>query len=173
MSHAIRIVFAAGLALGLAACQKAEEAKPAAQPAAAPAPVLTTPTDGNPESWKAFLAQELRPHVDRRYRRPFVYFIPDVVADAPDAVEQQRQYDSQLENVQNTIGRGVQSGSMLAFGGPNSTKVGDVIVESFALAGPKSLKGVRVVVIAKPEERARIEAAVLPTEPDFIWVDIK
>jgi hypothetical protein len=172
MSQTLRFVLAAGFALGLVACQKAEEAKPAEQ-VATPKVVLTTPADGNPEAWKAFLAQELQPHMDRRYRRPFVYFIPDVVADAPDAVEQQRQYDAQLENVENTIGRGVQAGSMLAFGGPNSTKVGDVIVESFKLAGPKSMKGVRVVVVAKPEERARIEAAVLPTEPDFIWIDIK
>jgi hypothetical protein len=172
MSPIIRFVLVAGLALGLAACQKAQEQPADAQPAA-PKVVLTTPADGNPESWKAFLAQELQPHIDRRYRRPFVYFIPDVVADAPDAVEQQRQYDAQLENVENTIGRGVQAGAMLAFGGPNSTKVGDVIIESFKLAGPKSLKGVRVVVVAKPEERARIEAAVLPTEPDFVWIDIK
>jgi hypothetical protein len=172
MSKTFRLVLAAGLAFGLAACQQAEEAKPAEQ-AAAPKVVLTTPTDGNPEAWKAFLAQELQPHIDRRYRRPFVYFIPDVVAGAPDEADQQRQFDAQLENVENTIGRGVQAGSMLAFGGPNSAKVADIIVESFKLAGPKSLKGVRVVVVARPEERARIEAAVLPTEPDFVWIDIK
>lgn len=171
MTRNARLLFAVAVGFALAGCQKAEEAAPA--PAAAPAVVLTTPTDGNPEAWKAFLAQELKPYVDRRYRRPFVYFIPDVDPAAPDAVEQQRQYDAQLENVENTIGRGVQAGSMLAFGGPNSAKVGDIIVESFKLAGPKSLKGVRVVVVAKPEERARIEAAVLPAEPEFVWIDIK
>lgn len=172
MSKTLRFVLAAGLALGVAACQKAEEAKPAEQ-AAAPKVVLTTPTDGNPESWKAFLTQELQPHIDRRYRRPFVYFIPDVVADAPDAAEQQQRFDDQLANVENTIGRGVQAGSMLAFGGPNSAKVAEVIVQAFKFAGPKSLKGVRVVVVARPEERARVEAAVLPTEPDFVWIDVK
>ena len=172
MSKTFRLVLAAGLAFGLAACQKAEEAKPAEQ-AAAPKVVLPAPSDGNPEAWKAYLTQELQPHIDRRYRRPFVYFIPDVVADAPDAAEQQQRFEDQLANVENTIGRGVQAGSMLAFGGPNSAKVGDVIVEAFKLAGPKSLKGVRVVVVARPEERARIEAAVLPTEPDFVWIDIK
>ena len=172
MSPTVRLVLAATFAVALGACQKAEQQTTAA-PAAAPVVVLTTPADGNPEAWKAFLAQELKPYVDRRFRRPFLYFIPDVDAASPDASEQQRQFDSQLEAVENTIGRGVQSGSMLAFGGPNSTKVGDVIVAAFELAGPKSLKGVRVVVIARPDERARIEAAVLPAEPEFIWVDMK
>ena len=172
MMKTFRLVLAAGIAFGLAACQKAEEAKPVEQ-AAAPKVVLTTPTDGNPEAWKAFLSQELQPHIDRRFRRPFVYFIPDVVSDAPDAEAQQRQFDAQLENVENTIGRGVQAGSMLAFGGPNSAKVAEVIETAFKFAGPKSLKGVRVVVVARPEERARVEAAVLPTEPEFIWIDVK
>ncbi len=171
MSPSIRIVVAAALAVALGACQKSDD--PAAAPTAAPAVVLATPADGNPEAWKAFLGQQLQPYIDRRFRRPFVYFIPDVDPASPDATEQQRQYDSQLEAVENTIGRGVQAGSMLAFGGPNSAKVGDVIVSAFAYAGPKSLKGVRVVVIARPEERARIEAAVLPAEPEFIWVDMK
>jgi hypothetical protein len=170
MSQSLRIVLLTLLLLGLGACQKEDTQ---AKVEAAPAVVLTTPADGNPEAWKAFLAQELKPYVDRRYRRPFVYFIPSVDPAAPDAAEQQRQYDSQLENVENTIGRGVQAGSMLAFGGPNSTTVGDVIVESFKLAGPKSLKGVRVVVVARAEERARIEAAVLPAEPEFVWIDLK
>lgn len=171
MSPSIRLVVAGAFAVALAACQKTEQ--PAAAPSAAPAVVLTTPADGNPEAWKAFLAQRLQPYIDRRYRRPFLYFIPDVDPASPDATEQQRQYDSQLEAVENTVGRGVQAGSMLAFGGPNSTKVGDVIVSAFAFAGPKSLKGVRVVVIARAAERARIEAAVLPAEPEFIWVDMQ
>lgn len=171
MSASIRILMVAALAFALGACQQSEQ--PAAAPSAAPVVVLSTPADGNPEAWKAFLGQQLQPYIDRRFRRPFVYFIPDVDPASPDATEQQRQYDSQLEAVENTIGRGVQAGSMLAFGGPNSTKVGDVITTAFAFAGPKSLKGVRVVVIARAEERARIEAAVLPAEPEFIWVDMK
>lgn len=163
---------AAVLLLGLAACQKTEQdAQPAAS--AVPAVRVNAPTDNNPEGWKAYLKQELAPYIDRRFKRPYSYLIPKVDPAATDAAEQQRQYDAQLENVQNAMGRGVQAGTMLAFGGPDSKRVGDVIVESFKLAGPKSLKGVRVVVIAKPEEKERILAAVAPTGAEAIWIDMQ
>ncbi len=155
--------------LSVAACSKKEEA---AKPAA-PVVVLTAPTNNDSESWKAYFRQELGPYVDRRYRRPFTYFVPSVDTAAPDAADQQGLYDRQLENVQNAVARGIQAGSMIAFGGPDSARTGDMITESFKLAGPKSLKGVRVVVIASADQRARIEAAVTPTEADFVYLEPK
>ncbi len=165
------ILLAAVFALAATACKKEEAAAPAQT--AAPAVVLSAPAGNDLEAWKAYMRQELTPYIDRRYRRPYVYFVPMVDEAAPDKEEQLRQFNAQLENAQNTIGRGIQAGSMIAFGGPASEGVRDVIVESFKLAGPKSLKGVRVVVIATPDVKDAVQAAVAPSEADFVWVDRK
>jgi hypothetical protein len=168
------ILLAAAFAIAATACGKKDEqaAAPAAEPAA-PAVVLTAPTTNDLEAWKAYMKQELTPYIDRRYRRPYVYFVPMVDEAAPDKEEQLRQYTAQLENAQNAVGRGIQAGSMIAFGGPASEGVRDVVLESFKLAGPKSLKGVRVVVIATPDVKDAIQAAVTPSEADFVWIDRK
>jgi hypothetical protein len=167
-----KVSFCLVLSLSLLACQK-PSSDATEQKQAAPVVVLTAPTDGDPEAWKAYLRQEITPHVDRRFKRPYTYLIPLVDQASPEHEEQQRQYDAQFENVQNVVGRGIQAGTMLAFGGPDSKSVGNVIVESFRLAGPKTLKGVRVLVIAKPEERERVTAAVAPSEAELVWVDMK
>lgn len=166
------ILLAAAIALAATACKKEEQAAAPAE-AAAPAVILTAPTTNDFDAWKAYMKQELTPYIDRKFRRPYVYFIPYVDEAAPDKEEQLRQYTAQLEAAENAIGRGIQAGSMIAFSGPSSEGVRDVIVQSFKLAGPKSLKGVRVVVIATPDVREVIEAAVTPSEADFVWVDRK
>jgi hypothetical protein len=166
-ANAVALTAVLASALTLGACSKGDAPKTEAA-AEAPKVVLPAPKDNDPAAWKEYFRQELKPHINARYRRPYSYFIP-----APIDEGTQQQFDLQLENVQNAIGRGVQAGSMLAFAGPDSAKVGDVIVESFKLAGPKSLKGVRVVVIATADQQERIQAAIAPSEADFIFVDMK
>lgn len=174
MRH-LALAAAVAAALSLAACQKAEEQAPAATSApAAPVERVSAPAGNDPEGWKAYMRQELQPHMDqRRFRRPFSYFIPAVDLTAADATEQQRQFDAQAEAVQNAVGRGIQAGTMLSFAGPDSPAIATVIENAFKLAAPQSLKGVRIVVIAKPEERARIEAAIVPSGAEFIYVDMQ
>lgn len=171
----IAIATAAAATLLLVGCQKpAEQAPAATAEQAAPVERVSAPTDNNPEGWKAFMRQELQPHMDqRRFRRPFSYFIPLVDATAPDAAEQQRQFDAQAEAVENAVGRGIQAGTMLAFAGPDSAAIASVIENAFKLAAPQSLKGVRIVVIAKPEVRPQIEAAIVPSGAEFIYVDLQ
>lgn len=172
--HRIAIATAAA-ALFLIGCQKAEDQAPAA-PAEQAAPVerVSAPTGNDPEGWKAYMRQELQPHMDqRRFRRPYSYFIPMVDSTAADAAEQQRQFDAQAEAVQNAVGRGIQAGTMLSFAGPDSAAIASVIDNAFKLAAPQSLKGVRIVVIAKPEVREQIEAAIVPSGAEFIFVDMQ
>jgi hypothetical protein len=160
------------LSLSLAACQK-EQAQPAQQ-AAAPAERIPIPTSNDPEDWGPYMRQMLAPHTDpRRFRRPFSYFIPAVDPNAEDAAEQQRQYDAQLQNVENAIGRGIQAGTMISFIGPDSQKVGDVIEQAFKLAGPKTLTGVRIVVVATPDQRERVAKVIEPTGAEFIFVEMQ
>jgi hypothetical protein len=166
MNTLTRILIPASMALALVllgGCKK-EEAAPAQAEAAAV--VVPMPTDNNTDAWRAYFRQELRPHMDKRYRRPFTYFVP-----MGEDEESLRQYNAQLENAQNAIGRGVQAGSMLAFGGPQSSRTADLVLESFKLAGPKSMKGVRIVVFGNAADRERVTAAIAPSEADFIYIE--
>ena len=175
MNAPTRILLCIALAAGSAACGK-KQAEPAVAAApAAPTVVLNAPTGNDTEAWKAYLKQELTPFIDKRYRRPYIYYIPmvDEAAAEADKEAQQAQYEAQMDNVGNAIGRGVQAGSMVAFGGPDSEKIREVIIESFKLASPKSLKGVRVVVVGNPAIKAEVEAAVAPSEAEFKFVETK
>ncbi len=166
-ANAVAMASILASALALSACSKGDAPKGEAV-AETPKVTLPAPKDNDPAAWKEYFRQELKPHINARYRRPYSYFIP-----APIDEGTQQQFDLQLENVQNAVGRGIQAGSMLAFAGPDSAKVGDVIVEAFKLAGAKSLKGVRVVVIATPDQKERVQAAIAPSEAEFIFVDMK
>jgi len=162
------------LSLGLSGCQP-EAAPTSGEGATTAAPVVTAPTTNDPVAWEAYVKQELQPHMDpRRFRgRPFSYFIPMVDPAAPDAPELQRQFDAQSEAIENSIGRGIQAGTMLAFAGPDSNAVAGVLEKAFTFAAPKSLNNVRIVVIANAQERARIEAAIVPSGAEFIFVDMR
>jgi len=168
------LIAAIAAALALSACQKDSGQAATTQEAAAPVERVPVPVGNDTEAWKAYMRQELAPYMDpRRFRRPFSYFIPKVDPTAEDAAELQRQFDAQKQNVENAIGRGIQAGTMLSFAGPDSKAIGDVIEEAFKLAGPKTLTGVRIVVIATPEERERIAAAIEPSGAEFIFVEMK
>ena len=69
-------------ATGVACGKKEPPATPA--PVAAPVVLLTAPTGNETEAWKAYLKQELTPFIDKRYRRPYIYFIPMVDETAAD-----------------------------------------------------------------------------------------
>ena len=153
--------------LAVAGCKKEEKDKSAA-PAAVAEVVVTKPATADPQLWKAYLTSIVKKHMDKRYKRPYMYYIPPAGGD-----EEQRQYDAQLENVQNAVGRGILAGSMLAFGGPDSGRTAQVIIDSFALAGPKSLKGVRVVFMGDAIDNEKVTAAVAPSEADYIFEEAK
>jgi len=172
MNRMTPILLALAFAATGVACGK-KEAPAAPAPVAAPVVLLTAPTGNDTEAWKAYLKQELTPFIDKRYRRPYIYFIPMVDETAADKDAQQAQYEAQMDNVGNAIGRGIQAGSMVAFGGPDSNKVLEVIVEAFKLASPKALKGVRVVVVADPAIQEAAATAVAPSEAEFKFVEMK
>jgi hypothetical protein len=164
----LAVAFAA--MLSLSACQQ----KPAA-PTEAAKPVvkledLRAPTDNNTDGWKKYIEDVMTAGnvVDQRFRRPYVYFVP-----VGDDDESKRGYQAQLEAAQNAIGRGVQAGSLLCFAGPNPTHTGDLMAEAFKFAGPKSLKGVRVVYIGDTANSDRIKAVAAPSEAEFMFIEMK
>ncbi len=164
MGKYIRITMVAMLALAaLVACQK-EEAAPVAAP---PMVVLTPPTDNNTEAWKAYVQQQVNIELKGEYMRgrPYIYFVP-----AGEDEESTRQYEAQLDAVAGSVARGIQAGSMIVFASPDSAKLATLVEESFTLAAPKSLKGVRVLFIGAASERDRVTAAVAPSEATFKFI---
>ncbi len=150
--------------VAVAACKKEEAAKPVVAPV-----VLTIPADASDlEGWKRYLGGTVKQNMEGIRQRPYMYFVPAIIDE-----ETQRQYDAQLTNVQDTLARGVLPGNMIAFGSPDSTKLADLVVEAFKLAGAGSLKGVRVLFIGAAADQQRVRDAVTPSEGEFVFVEAK
>src|SRR5688572_4984848 len=160
------LALAATLALG--ACK--QEDKAAETAAAAPAPVAAVPVPTTPndtKAWQAYLKPLVVKHMDKRYKRPYTYFVPAAGGD-----EEQRQYDAQLESAQAAVARGILAGTMLAFGGPDPGRTAQVMIDSFKLAGPGSLKNVRVVFIGTADQDVRVREAITPTGAEYVFEDM-
>ena len=71
------------------------------------------------------------------------------------------------------ISRTVLPGNMLAFGSPDSAKMGDMILSAFSGAKPDALKGSQVLFIGKPEDSARVKGPVEASGAKYIFVEAK
>src|SRR5688572_20848368 len=160
------LALAATLALG--ACKQEDKAAETAAAAPAPVAALPVPTStSDTKAWQAYLKPLVVKHMDKRYKRPYTYFVPAAGGD-----EEQRQYDAQLESAQAAVARGILAGTMLAFGGPDPGRTAQVMIDSFKLAGPGSLKGVRVVFIGTADQDARVREALVPTGAEYVFEDM-
>jgi hypothetical protein len=150
--------------VAVSACKKEEAAKPVVAPV-----VLSVPQDpADLEGWKKYLGGTVKANMEGIRQRPYMYFVPKVIDE-----ETQRQYDAQLTNIQDTLARGVLPGNMIAFGSPDSAKLGDLVVEAFKLASEGSLKSVRVLFIGAPADEQRVREAVAPSGGEFVFVEAK
>ena len=170
MSTPFRITMILAAACVLAACQKEDAADATATTdAAAPAAVATVavPTTIDQAAWKPYLTSLVKKHMDKRFRRPYMYFIPAAGGD-----EEQRQYDAQLEAAQGAVARGILSGTMLAFGGPDPGRTAQAMIDAFRFASAGSLKGVRVLYIGSTDQDARVREAIAPTNAEYVFEDM-
>lgn len=160
---------AIGLTLvALAACGKKDEAAPAAAPAAPAAAALTVPADGDNQAWKMYLVNVAKKNMEGIRNSPYMYYLP-----AAAAADFEDQYTRQLDNVSDTVARGVLPGNMLAFGSPESAKMADLIVEAFKSAEAASMKDVRVLFIGDAADSERAKAAVDPSGATFVFAEAK
>lgn len=144
----------------LMGCKKEEEAP---KKEAAP---LVVPSDPNDvDSWKKYLSGVVKNNMSGVRSRPYVYFVP-----AGDTPEVQEQTQRQLEQVQDVVLRGVLPGNMLAFGGPDSAKVANLVADGFKDVRPNSMKGVKILVIAASGDEQRLRDVLAPGAGDFIFV---
>jgi hypothetical protein len=151
----------------LAGCKKEEEAAPA--PAA-----LVAPVNGDDTAWKTYLGQVVGQNMAGVTDRNFSYYLPanSQTLNEGDA-DGRTQFDRQLENVTTVVLRTVLPGNMLSFGSPDSEKMADLIVMSFAEAEPDALAGSQVLFIGKAEDSDRVRAAVEASGAKYLFVEAK
>ena len=162
MKTMTRLLVIARLVLPFAACKKAEA------PVAEVKAPMSAPTTDDRQAWSDYLQDIVPRHMGGIVNQPYVYLLPG--ESAPDF---QDQYDRLLEKTTQDVGRGIIEGNMLAYGGPASAKVADMIVASFKDVPPGTMKGVRVLFIGKAADNERVKTAVTPAGVDYVFVEAK
>ena len=167
------LAFAACATLLLGGCGQSDEDKAKAAEAAAaaeaakPAPVPTDPADKT--AWQKYLSKTVMQNMKGvKTNRPFMYFVP-----SGDGADQDSARKDQLDNVSVTVQRGVLPGNMMAFGGPDSKRTADLIVEAFKGAGDGTLKGVVVLFVGAPADSDRVKDGVAKSGAEYRFVEMK
>lgn len=174
MKNYLRILMLAlAGALLLSACGPSEADKEKAAEAAAAAeaakPVPAPAPTADKAAWQNYLVAVVRQNMQGvKTNHPFMYYIPAGVDDAGKAAR-----DSQLENVGDTVARGVVPGNMLAFGGPDSKITADLIVEAFAAANPGTFKSVVVLFVGATADSDRVKDALAKSAAEYRFVEMK
>lgn len=164
MTIAIRLLLIACLALTTAACKKAEEAPQ--ETVKAP---LAAPTNADDrEGWNAYLIDVVQRNMEGVNNQPYVYTLP-----AESTPDFESAYTRQLDKARSDVARGIIAGNMLAYGGPSSGKIADMVVEAFKDIEPNTMKGVKVVFIGSAADNDRVKAAVEPAGVNYVFVESK
>ena len=158
-----RVLLLIALVLPFAACKKQEAPVEAAK---APVAVPASPTDD--AGWKAYLTDVVTRNMDGISNPPYVYMLP---AESTDGL--QGKYDALLEKAQGDVARGIISGNLLAYGGPASAKMADLIAAAFKDVPPNTMKGVRVLFIGNAADSPKVQAAVAPAGVEYKFIEAK
>ncbi len=162
---ALIVVVALTACLALSACGKHEEDQATTQQAQQ-APKPTDPSDS--KAWGAYLGQIVQNNMQgMRANQPYAYMVTAGLTDDTKA-----QNDRQLQSVQDTVARGVLPGNLLAFGGPDSTKTADLVIEAFKDAKPGSFKDVIILFIGDKADEQRVSDALKPTGATIRFVQM-
>lgn len=167
------LAFAACAALLLGGCGQSDEEKAKAAEAAAAAEAakpVPMPTDASDKTaWQKYLSKTVMQNMKGvKTNRPFMYFVP-----GGEGADQDSARKDQLDNVSITVQRGVLPGNMMAFGGPDSKRTADLIVESSKAAQDGALKGVVVLFIGAPADSDRVKDALAKSAAEYRFVEMK
>jgi len=159
------IALAAGLVL--AGCSKHADEQD--QASAQQAKAVTKPTDVNDtKAWQTYLGPLVQKNLQgMAAQQPYIYFITPGQTDDDKAMN-----DRQLQNVQDTVARGVLPGNLLAFTGPVSATTADLAVAAFKDAKPGTFKDVIVMFIGDKADEQRVEDVIKPTGATFRFVQM-
>jgi len=153
--------------VALSACGNKSADEDQAATAQAATQQATKPTDPNDtQAWNAYLGQIVQANMQgMKADRPYPYLV--TAGDSEDDVARR---DRQLQNVQDTVARGVLPGNMLVFAGPDSTKTADLIIEAFKGADAGSFKDVIILFIGDQADEQRVKDVLNPTGADVRFV---
>ncbi|NZA28120.1 hypothetical protein H0E84_17205 [Luteimonas sp. SJ-92] len=155
-----RLLLAACLALPLAACQKDEGPQ---QVERAP---LAAPANGDSAQWRAYLQDLVPRHMEGIQNQPFIYLVPD-----DETADFEGLYERLSEKAQNDVARGIIRGNMLAYAGPDSNRVADMVVTAFESVPAGSMNGVRVLFVGDAADSQRVQQAVAPAGVEYVFVE--
>ena len=174
MKSYIRILaFAVASTLVLTACGPSDEEKAKAAEAAAaaeaakPVPMPANPTDK--PAWQQYLSKTVMQNMKGvKSNHPYMYFVP-----GGEGADQDSARKDQVDNVSTTMQRGVLPGNMMAFGGPDSKRTADLVVDAAKGAQDGSLKGVIVLFIGAQADADRAKDALAKSGAEFRFVEMK
>ena len=158
------IALTAGIALG--GCSKGSDQD---QQASQQAKAVAKPTDVNDaKAWQAYLGPLIQKNLQgMAAQQPYIYYVTPGQTD-----DDKAQNARQLQNVQDTVARGVTPGNLLAFTGPVSAATADLTVAAFKDAQAGTFKGVIVLFIGDKADEQRVEDAVKVTGATFRFVQM-
>lgn len=158
-----RVLLLFALVLPFAACKKQEAPKEVEK---APLTAPSSPTDD--AGWKEYLKDVVTRNMDGITNAPYVYMLPpESAANFSDS------YDRLLEKAKGDVARGIISGNLLAYGGPSSTKMADLVDAAFKDVPPNTMKGVKVLFIGNAADSQRVQTAVAPAGVDYKFIAAK
>jgi hypothetical protein len=160
LTRLISIALIALFSVGLVACKKEEAAKVEAPPVAKPANEDVT-------AWQEYVTDVVRRNVEPG-TSPYLYFLP-----GPSTADFQGEYDRLQEKIDGDLGRGTTGEQVLAFASPTSSKLADMMVDSFGRIEAGSLKGAKVMFIGNAVDSQRVEPAVAPSGATYKFVEAK
>ncbi|KAF1710325.1 hypothetical protein CSC70_06435 [Pseudoxanthomonas kalamensis DSM 18571] len=164
MKTAKYLLLIACLVLPFTACKKHDAA---AMAEAEDVPLSVPATDGDTE-WKAYLQDVVTRNMGKITNSPFLYYLP-----SQSDPEFEAKYERQLDQAKLAMARGIVGGNLIAFGSPESARMADIAVASFAEVPADTMKGVRVLFIGKAEDNERVQAALTPSGVDYVFVEAK
>jgi len=174
MKSYIRLLaFAAASAVLLTACGPSDEEKAKAAEAAAaaeaakPVPMPTNPTDK--PAWQQYLSKTVMQNMKGvKSNHPYMYFVP-----GGEGADQDSARKDQVDNVSTTMQRGVLPGNMMAFGGPESKRTADLVVDAAKSAQDGSLKGVLVLFVGAQADGDRVKDSLAKSGAEYRFVEMK
>jgi hypothetical protein len=144
-------------ALILSACGKQQDDQQAAAQQVQKVSKPSSPSDT--KGWNAYLGQLVQNNLQGMSApQPYAYLVT-----AGDTDDAKAQNDRQLQNVQDTVARGVLPGNLLAFAGPVSSVTADLVVAAFKDAKPGSFKDVIILFIGDQPDQQRVTDVLKPT----------
>ena len=182
MKMSIRILFLAlSATFALSACgpSEAEKEKAAADAAnaqrlqAEQAALVLPQSAEDKTAWQKYLSAQVTKYMRENQAtvktlHPYMYYIP-----SGDSADVQGARLQQLNNVSDSVARGVLPGNVMAFGGPDSKATADLVVEAFKGANEGSFKGVAVLFIGAAADQDRVKDALAKSGADYKFIEMK